>query len=169
MTRLRRLILPAAVVAAVLLLHFAWLGLFPERNAVQARFVAVPAAGSWLARYTSTGGYWLGLSYGLSAAFAAVAFRRYREGRTCSAGRFAIGGATVSGVLPFVACFFLGCCGSPMLAVYLNLFGAAFVPLSKPLMFGVTAVSVSLSLWWMNRRRIGDCCGPVGQTTPDGC
>ena len=36
----------------------------------------------------------------------------------------------------------LGCCGSPMLAVYLSLFGAAFLPWAKPLIALLTTVTL---------------------------
>ena len=162
--KLRRALLPAAVLLAVLVFHFVWLGVFPEKNAVQEQWVSVPESeGPWLTRYVETQSYWLGLSYGMSIAFAAVALRRYREGRFCTARNLAIGGITFSGVLSVVGCYLLGCCGSPMLAVYLNLFGAAFIPMAKPIMAGVTFLSVMLAWWWMNRKSIGGdksaaCC-----------
>jgi hypothetical protein len=39
--------------------------------------------------------------------------------------RLAIGGFSLTGFLVATGCFLVGCCGSPMLVVYLNLFGAA--------------------------------------------
>ena len=71
----RRWAVPAGVFAAVMAIHFLWLGLFPERDAAQDQWVSVPAADapSWLGRYVETGGHWLGYSYGLSLAFAAAA------------------------------------------------------------------------------------------------
>lgn len=144
--------LPLAVFAAVLALHFLWLGIFPEQDPAQSRWASAGVArGSWLARYIDGRDYWLGFSYGLSLAFAAVALRRYREGRFCVARNLAIGGVTFSGVLSVAGCYLLGCCGSPMLAVYLSLFGAAFVPLAKPLVAGVTFLSILLGWWWMKR------------------
>ena len=88
----------------------------------------------------------------MSPSFAACALRRYRERRLCAARNLAIGGVTFSGFLAVAGCFMLGCCGSPMLVVYLNLFGAAFLPLAKPLMAGVTAVSLAVAWWWLTRR-----------------
>lgn len=169
MPKLRRLLLPASVFVAVLLLHFAWLGVFPEKNAVQDQWIAAPVAHvSWLSRYVESQSYWLGISYGMSLAFAAIAIRRYREGQFCRARNLAIGSVTFSGVLSVVGCYLLGCCGSPMLAVYVSLLGAAFIPFAKPLVAGVTFLSILLGWWWMNRHsptkeypRSSTCdCGP---------
>lgn len=164
----RRAVLPVGVFAAVAVIHYLWLGLFPEQDPVQARWapVASPAAASWLTRYVETGSYWLGLSYGLSLAFAAAAFRRYREERLCPARNLAIGGVTLSGALAMAGCYLLGCCGSPMLVVYLNLFGAKFVPFAKPLVAGLTAVSLLGAWWWMDRAARGVADGATGLDGP---
>jgi hypothetical protein len=42
-----------------------------------------------------------------------------------------------------------------MLVVYLNLFGAGFLPLAKPLVAVVTTLSIIGAWWWMKRH------GPV--------
>ena len=153
MRRFSRIILPLTVFVVVGGIHFLWLGLFPERDPVQDRWVAVPEAAdiSWTRRYVETGSFWLGFSYALSLGFAAVALRRYREHRSRRTKNLAIGGATFSGVLVVAGCYLLGCCGSPMLIVYLNLFGAGFLPLAKPLVAGLTTVMVLVGWYWMNR------------------
>lgn len=152
---LRRAILPFAVVLLVMAAHYVWRGVFPERDPAQDRWATVAAAEqpSWFARYAETQSYWLGLSYATALAFAAVAIRRYREDRKCTSRNFAIGGITLTGFLAAAGCFLVGCCGSPMLAVYLSLFGARFLPFTKPLIFTLTAVTILLSWWWMTRRR----------------
>ena len=38
-----------------------------------------------------------------------------------------MGGITLSGFLAVAGCYLLGCCGSPMLAVYMSLFGVSFL------------------------------------------
>lgn len=149
---IRRLLLPALVFAAVGLVHYVWLGVFPERDPVQTRWETVaPESASWFSRYVRAQSYWLGYSYALSLAFAAVALRRYRKHRMCAARNLAIGGVTFSGVLAVAGCFLVGCCGSPMLGVYLSLFGATFLPLAKPFVAGLTTVIIALSYWWMRR------------------
>ena len=151
---LRRAYLPVTVFVAVAVIHFAWNGLFPERDPAQDRWLTVPGAADppWLSSYIEQGRYWLGYCYSLSFAFAAVAIRRYLECRSTSARNFMAGGLTFSGILAATGCFLLGCCGSPMLGVYLSLFGAAFLPLAGPLVAGLTTVLIGASYWWMNHR-----------------
>ena len=157
--KLRRFLLPLGVFMGVAVAHYVWSGLFPEVDPAQARWASLHGAGasSWLNRYIETQGYWLGYSYALSLAFATAALRRYREERFCSAKTLAFGGMTLSGFLALAGCFLVGCCGSPMLVVYLSLFGAWFLPLAKPLVAVITTLSIIGAWWWMNRR------GAVGQ------
>lgn len=170
---LRRAVLAGTVFVLVGALHFVYLGVFPDEDPAQARWVAVaPRESSWVTRYVESGSYWLGLSYAMSLAFAASALSRYRRERCCGARNLAIGGVTFSGFLSVVGCYLIGCCGSPMLAVYLNLFGAAFVPLAKPLVAALTAVSLAIAWFWMDRRsrlsRSGSIsCGTGAIDSPD--
>lgn len=150
--RLPRLLLPLGAFLGTALAHFVWINLFPEACPPGEACACTPEAASWWVRYVETQGYWLGFSYGLSLAFAAYAFRRFREERWRSARNAALGGLTLSGVLAVAGCWLLGCCGSPMLGVYLGLFGAAFLPFAKPLVAGVTVLSVTGTWLWMNRR-----------------
>ena len=110
--------------------------------------------------------YFIGFSYALAAAFAAWALSRRvlsRQGRIVTAGA-AAGGVTLLGALMVGGCFLIGCCGSPMLAVYLSLFGAKALGLGKPLMALVTLISVSCGYWCLSRRLargstcMDDCC-----------
>lgn len=132
---------------------------------------AIVDNGLWGFRpYFEAQDYLTGYSYALPLAFAAVALRRYREcrqRRQCGARNAAIGGITLSGVLAGSGCFLLGCCGSPMLGIYLSFFGAAFLPLVKPLVAGVTTAMVAFSYyWWIRRPSRNDAklsksaCGP---------
>jgi hypothetical protein len=119
--------------------------------------------------------YFIGFSYAMAAAFATWALSRsilFRQGRTVTAGA-AAGGVTLLGALMAGGCFLIGCCGSPMLAVYLSLFGAKALGLGKPLMALVTLVSVSCGYWFLSRRLargsicMDDCCsGSEGTTRP---
>lgn len=103
---------------------------------------------SRLARYVESGNVWLGLSYGLSGAFAAFCFARILRLRRESVAA-AAGGLTLSGVLWAGVCFMTGCCGSPMLPLYLGLFGPRFVSITKPLTFGLTLLSILVGYAWM--------------------
>lgn len=150
--RFRRMLLPIAVFTGVVAVHFVWKGLFPEKAPAQNRWLSVAADRSWMRSYIASGSYWLGYSYALPLAFASVAFRRFRERRASAARNLAIGGVTLTGVLAFAGCLLIGCCGSPMLAVYLSLFGAAFLPFAGPLVTGLTTLSLIGGWWWMTRR-----------------
>ncbi len=184
----RRVTLSVVVFVSVFALHFLWLGFFPERAAAgvapgraaecadegccENDSIAGGNANLWLKRYTAGQNYWLGYSYASSLTFAALALQRYRERRLCTARNLALGGVTLSGVLAVLGCYLLGCCGSPMLPIYLSLFGAAFLPLAKPLVAALTTLSLLAAWWWLRRqeRRAAQanlaattaCCASVG-------
>lgn len=151
---LRRVLLPTGVFLAVVAAHYVWLGVFPEQARMPNGWATVDApADPWFWRYVEAQDYWLGFTYALSLAFAASALRRYREERLCTARTLAIGGITLSGFLAVAGCYLLGCCGSPMLAVYLNLFGATFLPMAKPLVAGLSTITILAAWLWMNYTR----------------
>jgi len=168
-SRPRRTLLPVFVFIGVVATHFVWMGIFPDREPVQDRWVTVTADRSWLRSYFTSGNYWLGYSYAISLAFASVAYRRFREQRATAARSMAIGGVTLTGVLAFAGCFLMGCCGSPMLAVYLSLFGAAFLPFARPLVAGMTTLSLVAGWWWMTRRSSPSAVVATGCGTACGC
>lgn len=155
---LRRMVLPAVVFAAVFAIHFLWVGLFPDHDPAQAGWALVPTAGaaSWLHRYIAIGAFWMGYTYALPLAFAAATLRTWRERRVCGTRRLAFGSITLSGFLAVAGCFLIGCCGSPMLGVYLSLFGAAVLPFAKPFVAGITTLFVIGSFLWMRRRMATD-------------
>jgi hypothetical protein len=154
LNHLKRAILPVTVFSIVLLAHYLWSGLFPEVDPAQARWASFPASDSlsWLKRYLETQSYWLGYSYALSLAFAAVLARRYWEERLRYGKTLLAGGISFSTLLALAGCFLAGCCGSPMLVVYLNLFGAWFLPLAKPLVAALTTLTILGTWLWMNKR-----------------
>lgn len=161
----RRWFLPLLAFALVLGLHFAWSGTHPEcADPSGACATGCAPQSSWLAGYRESGSYWLGLSYAASAAYAVAAIRRALERRSKAARAGAARGFAISTLLPFVGCWFAGCCGSPMLGVYLNLLGARFLPFAKPLVAGLTAVMLTASWAWTRRREksqaAASCCGP---------
>lgn len=142
--------LALVVFAAIVLGHFAY----------TTSSTAAPAGGQWAAyefeepegsrldHYVGHGNYWLGLSYGLSGAFAAWCFGRVLVMRRSSLAASA-GGLTLSGVLAAGVCFLTGCCGSPMLPLYLGLLGPNFLGVTKPLTFAVTLLSIAIGYVWM--------------------
>ena len=134
-------------------IHFLWHGFFPEQNPLQSQWLLLPTGNSWVRDYIDAKNYWLGYSYGLSAAFASAAFRNYLKSPCRASKTFAIGGVTFSGLLAFAGCFLIGCCGSPMLVVWLNLFGAAFIPFAKPMVAVLTTLTIGPAWWWMARKK----------------
>lgn len=103
--------------------------------------------------------YLLGISYALAGAFTVYAFMKFLEHRRGGlAGT--IGGVTLTGILYVGGCFLLGCCGSPMLVVYLSLFGSSFLGVTKPLTLILTTISVAIGLFWMEKkvRASKSCC-----------
>ena len=120
--------------------------------------------------------YFVGFSYALAAAFAMWAVSRsvfFRRGRLIAAGA-AAGGATLVGMLLAGGCFLIGCCGSPMLAVYLSLLGAKALGFGKALMALVAFISVSCGYWCLSRRLargevcVDDCPSTIGCRPADG-
>ncbi|MBL9207382.1 MAG: hypothetical protein JNN01_20040 [Opitutaceae bacterium] len=158
---LRRCRLPAMAFVLALLAHFVWSGLFPDPGAIQQRWATLAEleGRSWVGQYLDSQGYWLGYGYGLSFAFTAVAWRRYREQRVCAARNLSLGGITLSGALAVGGCFVMGCCGSPMAGVYASWLGASFLPIAKPLVAALITLSIAGSYWLMQRKSRRDCGG----------
>lgn len=102
-------------------------------------------------RYLEQQDYFMGLSYGLAAAFTVYSFLRFSTGQRGGL-TGTIGGVTMTGILYFGGCFLLGCCGSPMLAVYLSLFGSSYAGFTKQIVLIVTAASIGISWLWMQRK-----------------
>lgn len=166
----RRWLLPLVVFGLAFVLHALYVR-HVARLPVHgwAADTAILDDGSWgFGPYVAARDYLTGYSYALPLAFAAIALRRYRECRqrqVCTAGKVAVGGITMSGFIAGSGCFLLGCCGSPMLGIYLSLFGPSFLPLVKPLVAGVTTVIVAFSYyWWIWRRNRN---GTMPSVTPD--
>jgi hypothetical protein len=110
-------------------------------------------------KYYADSEYILGISVACSFAFAAFVLRR-----TFLQTRMKLAAVTgVSGFSTFMAifgCFLVGCCGSPMLAVYAGIFGATFAPLAKWLTLVVTLASIAFGFWWIRRNEkkcLSDC------------
>lgn len=113
---------------------------------------------SALNHYLAQRDYLLSLSYGAVAAFTMYSLLRARANwKAGAAGVF--GGFTLASLLSIAGCWLVGCCGSPLLPVYLSLFGSSFAGFTKPLVFGLTLSSIGLSLWWMHRRSRRATCG----------
>lgn len=141
------------VFAAILLGHFGYTtrGSAATAGGQWAAYEFDEPEGSRIDHYLGHGNYWLGLSYGLSGAFAVWCFGRVLSMRRPAVAASA-GGLTLSGVLVAGVCFLTGCCGSPMLPIYVGLLGPNFLSVTKPLTFGVTLLSIAVGYYWMNTR-----------------
>ncbi len=107
---------------------------------------------TFLVSYFTGNDYLLGFSYSLAGAFTVFSILDYYAGKKRNA-LGAASGMVITGFLYFGGCFLIGCCGSPMLAVYLSLFGAHFLGFTKPLIAFLTIVSVMGSYFWMKRKK----------------
>lgn len=145
---------PALVFVGVSAVHFLWHCVFPEQDQIQSQWAEISVVDEqWWDRYVASQSYWLGFSYALSLAFAAHAFRQYRRDRCCVGRKTAIGSMTLTGFLAMAGCFLIGCCGSPMLPVYLSILGAGFVPLAKPLVALVTSGGIVAAWFCLHFKR----------------
>lgn len=142
--------------------HRAW-----REHRVASRWVAVEAAarpGAW-SRYVERQDYYIGFSYGLAAAFTVFALLQSMQGRRRQM-QGVLGGLTLSGTLYAAGCYLIGCCGSPMLAVYLSLFGTSILGLLKPIVAGATTLSVVLGGFYIVRRSQRPCSPHVEGCSP---
>lgn len=143
----------AAVFSAHLGYH-AW-----REHRIAAQWVSVEASqrpSPWT-RYVERQDYYLGYSYALAAAFTAFAILKTVQQRRREASGI-LSGLTLTGALYVGGCYLIGCCGSPLLGVYLSLFGASFLGALKPIVAGVTTVSVLASGIYTARRSRRPCC-----------
>ncbi|MEK6714690.1 MAG: hypothetical protein AABY43_01425 [Candidatus Omnitrophota bacterium] len=97
----------------------------------------------WLQKYIKEQDYFLGISYALSLAFMAFAFLKYKENRK-SALKAGLGSGLLAALLWF-SCFFFGCCGSPMIIVYLNLFGLSTLRIPKAALLLMTIIFIGIA------------------------
>lgn len=109
--------------------------------------------------YIKAQDYYLSFSYAMAAAFAVWAIAEVVRVRRAAAAAGAVGGITFAGIVAASGCFLIGCCGSPMLGVYLSVFGAKILGFAKPLMALVTVFSVAVGYWCVSRCR--SRCGPL--------
>lgn len=105
-----------------------------------------------LGPYIQAQDYFTGFSYALGAAFAIWAVSQFIRQRRTAFAAGAVGSVTLVGVLMAAGCFLIGCCGSPMLGVYISLFGAKALGAGKPLMALITMLSTGCGYFFLCRR-----------------
>ncbi len=142
-----------AVFILVLAIHAAYSAWVSTQ--VQSVWVQ-PDEATWPASYIFNQDYMLGISYALACAFTVYAFMKLSE-RNKKGAVGTLGGLTLTGLLYFGACFLTGCCGSPMLAVYLSVLGPSFLGFTKPIILAFTVLSIAASYIWMERKANSPC------------
>lgn len=158
----RALLVGALVLVAVLCAHAAILVWRDQHAASQWVTLASRAHSSVFRQYLERKDYYAGYSYGLAAGFTAFALTLSLRRRRRALGGVA-GGFTLMGVLYGAGCFLIGCCGSPMLAIYLSVFGGTILGFLKPLMALITTAAVLVSgIIVVRRSRAASCasCSP---------
>lgn len=111
----------------------------------------------WFQEYIKGQEYFLGISYALSFTFIAVAFFKFKENRKNSL-KVAMGGGLLAIILWFF-CFLFGCCGSPMLILYLNLVGISSLKIPKFALLLTTIIFISIGYIWLIKKTSDICCG----------
>lgn len=149
-----KFILPASAFILTLAVHF----YFSTNNAyeIAEKWVKITSFNP-VDSYINHQGYFLGFSYGLAAAFTVYAILNFTINRKAGVAG-TIGGLTLTGILYFAVCFLTGCCGSPMLTVYLSLLGSSFIGFAKPVTASLTMISVAVGFVWIRRNNKKNIC-----------
>lgn len=154
---------PAAAFILAFLSHAFYFGWRTLRSADPC---SQSSEGALAAAYFGQQEYFMGFSYALAAAFTAYALLKFTADRKRAAAG-AAGGLALTGGLYAAACFLLGCCGSPLLAVYLGFLGASYLSFAKPLIAAITLLSVAGGYFWLARKG-AQCCGDSACCPPGG-
>jgi len=115
-----------------------------------------PSVSFWQS-YTISQDYFVSFSYALSASFAVWATARFVYFRRRAAAVGAVGGVSLVTLLAAAGCFLIGCCGSPMLPIYVSLFGSKAAGIGKPLMALISLISIGAGYLYVVRRPVCNC------------
>lgn len=107
--------------------------------------------------YISRSDFYLGYSYSLAGALTAYAIIIMLENRRCG-GLGIAGSISLLTIVYGVGCFFTGCCGSPLLPVYLSFFGAKVLEIAKPFVAIITTISVVVGYIWISKKLSKNKC-----------
>jgi len=143
----------------VFITHFIWVSSELEPRSVWIDSIELseqpPLSGNDL--YFKDGEYFLGLSFAVAIAFTVFAISKVKKDK--KKGFIGVlGGTSLSAGLYAFGCFLVGCCGSPMIVIYAGLFGSSFLGFTKPLIFGVTVLSIAFAYLRMTKLPKGECC-----------
>lgn len=147
---MKKILLSLSTFVVVLILHASYFVV--QGNKLAERW-AMTNETNYPQLYVERSEYLIGASYALAVGFSVFALMRFLETRKKGFAGL-VGGITLTGVLYAAGCFLLGCCGSPMLAVYLTLFGSSFLGFTKLLTFALTLVSIVVGYIWMERKSV---------------
>jgi hypothetical protein len=124
-----------------------------------------PSVNFWQT-YIVSQDYFVSFSYALSASFAVWATARFIYVRRRAAAIGAFGGVSFVTILAAAGCFLIGCCGSPMLPIYISLFGAA-AGIGKLLMALLTLISIGAGYLYVLRQPSCGCADPESCPFPE--
>ncbi|MDI6782685.1 MAG: hypothetical protein QME64_01155 [bacterium] len=144
----KKIIYPSVTFIGVFIFHVLysiWTGSRSSRQWMQVEEI------NFLSLYFVRQDYFLGVAYALAGAFTIYAGLKCLESyKTSVTG--VLGGVTLSALLYFGGCLLLGCCGSPLLTVYLSLFGSSFLGFTKPIVLTLTLTSVVIGYFWIEKK-----------------
>jgi hypothetical protein len=140
-------------VFVVHVLYLRYLTIAPQRNWADN---FNPSVSFWRS-YIISQDYFVSFSYALSASFAVWATARLVYFRQRAAAVGAAGGVSLVTLLAAAGCFLIGCCGSPMLPIYVSLFGSKAAGIGKPLMALISLISIGGGYLYVVRRPACDC------------
>jgi hypothetical protein len=136
-------------------------------HALYLRYLASASQKVWADNFNPSASFWqtyligqdyfVSFSYALSAGFAVWATARFVYSRQRAAAVGAFGGVSLVTLLAAAGCFLIGCCGSPMLAVYISLFGSKAAGVGKPLMALISLISIGGGYLYVVRRSECHC------------
>jgi hypothetical protein len=118
-----------------------------------------PSVSFWQS-YIINQDYFVSFSCALSASFAVWATARFVYSRRRVAAIGAFGGVSLLTFLTAAGCFLIGCCGSPMLPIYISLFGSRAAGIGKPLMALISLISIGGGYLYVMRRPACRCADP---------
>jgi hypothetical protein len=134
------------------------------------RYLTYAAQKDWADNFNSSASFWqsyinsqdyfVSFSYALSASFAVWATARFVHSRRRAAAIGAFGGVSLVTFLAAAGCFLIGCCGSPMLPIYISLFGSQAAGIGKPLMALISLISIGGGFLYVVRRPECRCADP---------
>ena len=146
----------AVAFVAVFLGHVLWL-YYRTSMAQKSWADNFDQPGNFWSHYLIGQDYFVSFSYALSASFAVWATARFLHFRRQSAAIGAFGGVSLVMLLAAGGCFLIGCCGSPMLPIYVSLFGSQAAGVGKPFMALISLISIAGAYLYMKRRSPCDC------------